>query len=174
MKHLSIFFAFILATVSSQAEVISAADHGFHVQTVVNIEGASPDEVYDAMTRKVSQWWDASHSYSLEASNFYMEDRANGCFCERLPNGGSVMHMQVAFADPGKTLRLLGGLGPLQGMGVNGAMTFSLKETETGTELSMTYIVSGYAKDGLAGIAAPVDQVLAGQVGRLKAFMEKG
>lgn len=172
MKHLTFFLFCLSICLQVQAEVISAADHGFHVQTVVSID-AHPDEVYDALTRQISQWWDASHSYSGEGNNFYMEARANGCFCEMLPNGGSVMHMLIAHADPGKTLRLLGGLGPLQEMGIHGAMTFSLKETENGTELSMTYIVSGYVKDGLTGLAPVVDQVLAGQVNRLKAFMEK-
>ncbi|MEM7369830.1 MAG: ATPase [Bacteroidota bacterium] len=172
MKHLILLLLNLVFCVTLQAEVIGASAHGFHVQSTLLIE-ASPLEVYDALTRQIGQWWDADHSYSGEGSNFYLEARANGCFCELLPNGGSVLHMLVAHANPGKTLRLLGGLGPLQEMGIHGAMTFSFSETETGTELTLTYIVSGYVKEGLTGLAPVVDQVLAGQVGRLKNFVEK-
>ena len=52
-------------------------------------------------------------------------------------------------------------------------MTFALKETEAGTELTMTYIVTGYVVEGLTGLAPVVDQVLAGQIQRLKAFAEE-
>ena len=34
----------------------------------------------------------------------------------------SAEHMRIGFVDPGVQLRMLGGLGPLQGMGLHGAL----------------------------------------------------
>lgn len=156
-----------------KAEVIESSEHGFIIRTVVEIDAGKMD-VWEDLTRNVDQWWDPEHSYSLDASNFYMEPRANGCFCEQLANGGSVLHMLVSHVNPGKTLRLLGGMGPLQEMGIHGAMTFSLKEMEDGkTQLTMNYAVTGFVPGGLQALAPIVDQVMAGQVNRLKKFAEK-
>jgi hypothetical protein len=53
-------------------------------------------------------------------------------------------------------------------------MTITLKPAADGTDLSLTYNVGGYIKDGLASWASPVDSVLAEQVMRLKSFVETG
>jgi hypothetical protein len=66
-----------------------------------------------------------------------------------------------------------GGLGPLQSMAVVGVWTISLREAEGRTTLEAVYTVSGYSKDGLAMLAAPVDAVTSQQVARLKAFVER-
>jgi len=89
------------------------------------------------------------------------------------PSGGSVRHMQVVFADPGKQLRLSGGLGPLQAMGVAGSMSFVLIAQGEGTRLMYRYEVGGYTTGGLAALAGPVDQVQLGQLNRLKAYAEE-
>jgi hypothetical protein len=44
-------------------------------------------------------------------------------------NQGGVRHMQVVYVDPGKTLRMIGGLGPLQSMAATGSMTVRAPET---------------------------------------------
>lgn len=67
-----------------------------------------------------------------------------------------------------------GALGPLQGLGVEGAMTLSLAPAGNGTDLSLIYNVGGYLKDGFTSWAAPVDGVLHEQMARLKAFVETG
>ncbi|MEZ4774207.1 MAG: SRPBCC domain-containing protein [Bacteroidia bacterium] len=171
MKNLLIFLPVLFAT-TAFSSVVDSASNGFTVRTIVEIK-ASPMAVYEALVRDVDHWWDPAHSYSGDASNFYMEPRANGCFCEQLPNGGSVLHMTVGHANPGKTLILLGGMGPLQGMGLYGSMTFSLEPKGENTQLTMNYVVSGYMPGGVQSLAAPVDQVLAGQVNRLKSYVEK-
>jgi len=83
--------------------------------------------------------------------------------------------MQVVFADPGKQLRLSGGLGPLQAMGVAGSMSFVLiaQGEGEGTRLMYRYEVGGYTAAGLAALAGPVDQVQLGQLNRLKAYVEQ-
>jgi hypothetical protein len=62
----------------------------------------------------------------------------------------------------------------LQELSLSGVMTLAFAETPAGTRLDMTYRVGGYAKDGLAGFASPVDMVLAEQVARVKRFVETG
>jgi hypothetical protein len=84
------------------------------------------------------------------------------------------MHLRVVMAQPGKAMRLEGALGPLQGLGVTGHLTWTLTAKDGGTELVQTYDVGGYAKGGLAGIATPVDHVLGEQAMRLKAWVETG
>ncbi|MEZ4826443.1 MAG: SRPBCC domain-containing protein [Bacteroidia bacterium] len=170
---MKVFLPFFLLVFTQQtyATVVDSAYNGFTVRTIVEIR-ASPEDVFNALVYDVDHWWDADHSYSGDASNFYMEPRANGCFCEQLPGGGSVLHMTVAHINPGKTLILLGGMGPLQGMGLYGSMTFSLEKKGENTQLTMNYVVTGYMPGGIQSLAAPVDQVLAGQVNRLKTFAE--
>ncbi len=47
-----------------------------------------------------------------------------GCFCELIPDGaGEIEHMRVIYTRPGVTLRLQGGLGPLQEVGVSPAFS---------------------------------------------------
>ena len=50
-----------------------------------------------------------------------------GCFCERLPNGGGIEHMRVAFVDPGKRLVLTGSLGPLLYQATAGVMDVQVR-----------------------------------------------
>ena len=166
-------FVVVLSVGSSvQAEVTTASEQGFTSEHELNI-AADPDRIYAALTAEIHLWWDATHSYSGKAENFYLEARAQGCFCEKLPSGGSVRHMQVVFADPGKQLRLSGGLGPLQAMGVAGSMSFVLIAQGEGTRLMYRYEVGGYTAGGLATLAGPVDQVQLGQLNRLKAYVEE-
>jgi hypothetical protein len=76
--------------------------------------------------------------------------------------------MTVVFVDPGRTLRLVGGLGPLQGMGLDGALEFRLAANENGgTRITMWYRAGGYTPDDLSKFAPVVDQVMAGQLGGL-------
>ena len=82
--------------------------------------------------------------------------------------------MIVINVQPEKVLRLRGALGPLQGLAADGAMTWSTAPDSDGTSLEMTYVVGGYATEGLDKLAAPVDGVLGDQVRRLKAFIETG
>ena len=92
---------------------------------------------------------------------------------EVLPDGGFVRHMEIVFCQPGKTLRLSGGLGPLQGMGVSGALTFQLELKNGQTEITLTYNVSGNPDLQLDKIAPAVDSVLAAQLERLATWCDE-
>lgn len=173
MMHLLLGFLLATAIVCPvHAAIGDSAANGFSVVETVHI-AAAPDRVYAALVAP-SQWWSSAHTFSHDASNLSLDATAGGCWCEKLPGQGSVQHLVVVYAAPGHALVMRGALGPLQGLGVNGAMTVALKPAAGGTDLSLTYNVGGYLKDGLASWATPVDGVLAEQVARLKSFIETG
>ncbi len=153
------------------AKITAASAHGFISEHQIDLPEITPHEAYQALTRDVSLWWDASHSYSGEARNFSIDARAGGCFCEQMPAGGSVEHMRVVYAEPGKLLRMSGGLGPLQAEAVRGSMSFAFEAWEGGTRLNYRYAVSGYLPGGVNTWAEAVDQVQLGQLERLRTFL---
>jgi uncharacterized protein YndB with AHSA1/START domain len=176
MKRLLIAAALALTAtaLSSEAgaEVVDAQPNGFEVkrEAVLN---APADKVYAALSQP-SRWWNKDHTWSGSAANLSLAPMAGGCFCEKLPNGGSVMHMTVVFAQPSQALRLSGALGPLQMTGATGALGWVLSEKDGKTTLTQTYDVGGYAKGGLDKLAPVVDKVLGEQFDRLTAYVETG
>lgn len=163
--------AVLLTAPAAHADVVDVASNGFSVKILTEIAAPAPT-VYAALPQ-VASWWDPAHTWSGDAKNLSLDTRAGGCFCERLPNG-SVQHMTLVYADGRSTFRLIGGLGPLQSMAVTGALTFVTRDNAGRTVLELTYNVGGYAQGGLAPLAAVVDGVLAGQMKRLKSFVETG
>lgn len=169
-------FVGCLLSSTLRAEVKDASSTGFHVSHTIEVE-LGPEESYARFVKDFSTWYDASHSYSGEGKNLSL-DFEKACFLEKLPDGGFVRHMEIVYHQPGKMLRLTGGLGPLQGMGVAGALTFSFEPNakegaeETGekhgTKVVMTYNVSGADFLQLNHVAAPVDQVLTSQLERFQ------
>ncbi len=131
-----------------------------HVRTVQ----AAPDEVYRVMTQEISQWWDEAHSWSGDGNNLYLEARPGGCFCEKLPNGGWVEHLRIVYLSPEQEIRLQGGLGPLQTMGLQGTMTWTIAPVEGGSTVQFTYIVHGHLAEGFDSIATAVDGVIGEQL----------
>ena len=154
----------------SQATVSDVAANGFTLKIETHI-AASPDKVYAALIEP-ARWWSSDHTFSGDSKNLHLEAKAGGCWCETLANGGSVAHLMVVYVDPGKTLRLRGALGPFQGLGVAGALTWKLKPAADGTDLSVIYAVGGYNKDGFAELSQAGDGVLTAQVDRLKKLIE--
>ncbi len=157
--------AMFCGALPAAAAVDGFGDSGFSVTETAHV-AASPDQVYAALIVP-AKWWDSAHTFSQNAANLSLDARAGGCWCETLPNGGSVMHMTVVYVAPGKALRLRGALGPFQGMGVDGAMTVTLKPAGDGTDVTMSYAMGGYAKGGFADLAKAADAVLGEQLARL-------
>ncbi|HEY2661154.1 MAG TPA: SRPBCC domain-containing protein [Caulobacteraceae bacterium] len=165
--------AVLAATVSAaRAEVVDVQTNGFEVRQTAHI-AAPPARVYAALAQ-IGHWWNSEHSFSGDATNLSLEPKAGGCFCEALTDGGSVSHMRVVFAAPGKTLRLEGALGPMQTLGAAGHLTWALAAKDGGTDIIQTYDLGGYAKGGFNSWAGPVDNVLSDQLARLKRFVETG
>ena len=153
--------------------VVDSSASGFTVRTTLAIR-AAPEDVYRRLVRNVGDWWNSSHTFSGNAHNLSLEEKTMGCFCEKLPDGGGVRHMEVVYFAPGKTLRLSGGLGPLQSIAAAGSMTIQLSASEGGTKLEVTYTVAGYVPAGMNTWAAPVDGVIEEQFTRLKSYIETG
>lgn len=158
------------STTPSSAEILARAASGFELRITRTI-AQPPTDVYRKAVRDVARWWDPEHTYSGQASNLTLEPRAGGCFCERLPNRGSVQHMQVAHVAPGHTIRMLGGLGPLQALAASGALTWTFEPTpDGGTRMVWTYRVTGLETPEVETLAPVVDQVLTIQAERLLRF----
>jgi uncharacterized protein YndB with AHSA1/START domain len=156
---------------TAHAEVTDVAPGGFTVKHTVTV--AVPAAKAWAALIQPRGWWDKAHTWSGDAANLSLDATAGGCFCEKLAGGG-VRHLSVVYVERNKLLRLTGGLGPLQDLAVAGVMTLQLTEAQGKTTLEMTYKVGGYAPNGLAGLASPVDGVLGEQVARWKRKVEAG
>lgn len=159
------------ACTPAPAVVDGTGPSGFQVTESAHI-AATPDQVYAAFIQP-SRWWSPAHTYSHDAANLSLDARPGGCWCETLPGGG-VQHMTVVYLAPGRAVRLRGALGPLQAMGDEGALTVEFKPANGGTDVTLTYAVGGFAKDGFAGIASGVDGVLGEQIQRLRRSIESG
>ena len=155
------------------AEVLRSSDAGFMIEHT-----ASRDAGAEATWMRLvdpAVWWHPDHTWSADAAGLSLEAAAGGCFCERLADGGSVEHLRVVHAAPGRLLRMDGRLGPLQSLAVTGVLTFELAEDASGgTTIKLTYAVSGAPGDALDNWAPAVDGVLGQQIERLAAGTESG
>ena len=173
----TIFILAILALLPcarwAKAEVADSSANGFTVKITLAIH-AAPDEVYRKLIHNVGDWWNPDHTFSRDSHNLTIEEKPMGCFCEKLPNGGGVRHMQVVFLAPGKTLGMIGALGPLQSLAATGSMRSQLSAAEGGKKLEVVYAVTGYLPAGMITWAAPVNSVITEQFTRLKNYVETG
>jgi uncharacterized protein YndB with AHSA1/START domain len=173
MKHLLVLAgALALSATAASAAVTDFAPNAFELTETAHI-AAPRDKVYAALITP-SRWWSSAHSFSGNAANFTFDARAGGCWCETLPNGGSAEHFVVVDAEPGQTLRLRGAMGPFQALPVESVMTWTLKDSGNGADITLVFAVSGYLKGGFEKISHVADAVFAEQVGRLQHFVETG
>ena len=173
MKHLAITAAICAATASPAfADVKAASETGFNVIHIATVQ-ATPDEIWKRLVAP-KDYWNKSHSWSGSTAGFYIDAQANGCFCElfqetdangKVKTVGSVEHMRVIFAQPGKVLRMQGALGPLQSEAVIGTLTVAMEpaKQDGATRVSFSYVVGGYMRYKVAEIAPAVDKVLGEQ-----------
>lgn len=153
------------------AEVRSSGPSGFELEhrTDTRLESA---QLYRLVT-DIGRWWSSDHTYSGNAANLSLAVQPGGCWCEKLPNGGGVEHMRVAYVEPGKKLVLTGSLGPLLYEATSGVMQWTVQPREGGgSTLVMNYRVAGFHKGDGARLAPLVDQVLGAQVKSLHKFAE--
>jgi uncharacterized protein YndB with AHSA1/START domain len=173
-SHWLIFIGTVLLSAASgSAAVADSSANGFTVKLELSIQ-APPQEVYGRLVHNVGDWWNPMHTFSGDSHNLSIDDKAMGCFCEKLADGGSVKHLEVVNADPGKRLVLSGALGPLQSIAAAGSLTIQLTEAGGSTKLAVVYAVAGYMPAGMNTWAAPVDSVLTEQFTRLKSLIETG
>lgn len=167
--------ACLAAASPAAAAVASATPSAFTIEASQG-SAASPDQIWAALAQ-VGRWWSDAHTYSGQAANMTMSLQAGACFCETWGQDQSVEHGRVVLAmehEGVRTLRFIGGLGPLQETGVSGVMTWTVAADGDGSTVTMTYRVSGDPGLGLDAMAAIVDSVLMEQFGRLIRYTETG
>ena len=162
------FIAFVFASPAA-AEVVTASANGFEVRETVNL--VVPPELALSAFGELPQWWDPEHTYSGDAANLSFDLRPGSCFCERIPGGGGIEHMRVTYLDPGKQVVLTGSLGPLLYEATTGVMDVKVKRVAGGSQLVLDYKVAGFANGGGEKLAGTVDEVLAGQIKRFRAYV---
>jgi hypothetical protein len=152
--------------VPAHAEVKASAPDGL----VFQYKGQMPIGRQDVWKRLVAlgSWWSDAHTYSGSASNMTVDPMAGGCWCEVWP-GGEVEHGRVLLAMPGQMLRLSTALGPLQDLGVSGALTVTLQDggASGATSIVWDYKVVGSSLTNLEPLAKAVDGVMQEQFDRL-------
>lgn len=147
--------------------------NGFLVRLDANVN-APAAKVYEAMVGQVGSWWNPEHTYSHDAKNLSIDPHPEGCFCEKLPNGGGIEHLRVVYVSPPGIVRFSGALGPLQASGVAGSMTWKLTGGPDSTRVELSYSVGGFIQGGFEKIAPAVEAMLREQLDRLKLFVEAG
>ena len=138
-------------------KVLHVADYGFAVENTATIN-ATKSAVWKALTEEVDNWWPKDHTWWGAQGTLSIDTHAGGCFCE-ISGVKSAEHMRISFVEPSKLLRMTGGLGPLQGMGLHGALDWQLSEKDGVTKVTLTYRVSGYSPEGYEKLAPIVAQV---------------
>lgn len=151
------------------AEVKTAEPGGFKAAGSV-VVAASPERVWAVLVQP-EEWWSRSHRW-FEGSRLQLDATPGGCWCETHADGRAARHMETALADPNRRLLLHGALGPLNSLGVAGALDFSLTPQDGGTRLDWTYTVGGFTEGGLQAWAGAVDAVLTAQVAALTTAAE--
>jgi uncharacterized protein YndB with AHSA1/START domain len=164
----------LLGAGTAAAAVKDAAPNGFTIENE-QVVAVDPGTAWKALVEDIDRWWPKDHTWWGAASTLSIDARAGGCFCEIGRDGQQqAQHMTVSFVDPGKTLRLLGGLGPLQGMGLSGAMEFRLSPgRDGGTRIVLHYRAGGYTPDDLSKFVAVVDKVQGVQLGGLADYLRR-
>jgi len=117
----------------------------FAFSFTVDLPG-SPDEMYDALTGDISDWWD--HTMSGDPVRLEIEARPGGAFREIFDaSGDGVVHATVTYAHRGKLLRMEGPLG-LAGHALHMVTTWELSERDGGSTLTVSVNASGEVHEG--------------------------
>jgi uncharacterized protein YndB with AHSA1/START domain len=152
------------------AEIVDVAANGMEIRQQLRI-AAPPDKVWAALIVP-ARWWSSDHSFSGSSANITIDPRVGGCWCETLPNGGGVVHMEVTHIAPPKTLVFRGALGPFYNLAADGALSFGLAANGAETDVTVVFRAGGYVKEGFQKWATAVDEVFAQQMGNLKKHVE--
>ena len=174
----------------SMADVNYADNSGFSITN--ESESYAPVEVvYSHFIQHVDMWWPKDHTWWKGALR--IDEQAGGCFCETTDTA-SAAHMQVSYIEPNKRVVMTGGLGPLQEMGMSGALIweFSTIASSTSssvnpqdsripkTKVTLTYHASGNihfngqkaSNEDAVNLVRVVDNVQAQQLNALTAFSD--
>ena len=166
MKRFALILPLLMASPAG-AEVVTASPNGFEIRHTVNV--TTPPAAAFAAFQKVDTWWSGEHTYSGKAANLSLSMAPGGCWCEQLPGGGGIQHMQVIYVDPGKRVVMTGSLGPLLYLATAGVMDVQFKPVAQGSQVVLNYRAAGFFNGGADKLAPVVDGVIAEQVKRFGA-----
>lgn len=170
-RALAVVLAAALALSVARAEVVDIGPTGFVIENAVTVH-ADAMTAWRALVDDVGRWWPADHTWFGRSENLSIDARAGGCFCE-IDGARQAEHMAIGMVVPGELLRMLGGLGPLQGTGMYGALDWRLDAVEDGTRITLRYQVTGFVPDDLGALVPVVDRVQALQLGGLAAYLDR-
>ena len=161
----SFVFAITLTGSPAHADVRASAPDGLIIQIKTEV-ALDRDDAW-ARLLHIGSWWNGSHTYSGSAESMNIDAVAGGCWCE-LWSGGEVEHGRVMFVMPKEAIRFSTALGPLQEMGVSGALTFTLADGSSPSKTAVTvdFKVSGSSLSSLDKLAPVIDGVITEQVTR--------
>lgn len=161
----SFVFAITLTGSPAHADVRASAPDGLIIQIKTEV-ALDRDDAW-ARLLHIGSWWNGSHTYSGSAESMNIDAVAGGCWCE-LWSGGEVEHGRVMFVMPKEAIRFSTALGPLQEMGVSGALTFTLADGSSSSKTAVTvdFKVSGSSLSSLDKLAPLIDGVITEQVTR--------
>ena len=171
LAFLSVIGGCFSTSVLAEPKVLHVTETGFMVENKVTISQPA-DKVWHALINQVDKWWPKDHTWWGNDSVLSIDEFAGGCFCEKV-GYKSAEHMRISFVEPQKLLRMTGGLGPLQGMGMHGALDWAFATTDEGTHITLTYRVSGIDPNGFEKLAPIVAQVQGMQLQGLADFLKE-
>lgn len=157
-----------LMATPSFAKVLYITEHGFAVENKIHVE--NKQDAWQALVGEVDNWWPKDHTWWGKEGQLSIDPVAGGCFCEDAESR-SAEHMRISYVDPNKTLRMTGGLGPLQGLGMYGALEWQFADSDKGATVTLTYRVNGYTEGGFEQLAPVVDKVQGIQLSSLKTHL---
>ena len=157
MNYFKLTLIILMFSNTLNADVVSVDQNGFalHIERTVSVDA---DMAYQQFVIP-AEWWNSNHTYSGDAKNLKMDAKAAGCFCEYFDNK-QVLHMLITYVDPGTEIRMVGGLGPLQMMGLSGGMSWKFEHIGNNqTKITQHYQVSGRIEGDSAALAKIVNEV---------------
>ena len=171
-RALTVMVLCLVLGAPARAEVKDATAQGFTTENA-EVVAVTAERAWNALVRDVNGWWPRDHVW-WPGSMLSIDPRAGGCFCE-IAGDRQARHLEVVFVDPGKTLRMSGALGPLQGMGLSGVVEFRLAPAlGGGIRVVMVLRAGGYTPDDLRTFAPVVDRVNQQQLAALAAYLRRG
>lgn len=168
-RTIALVYCLCLPSINSYGEVLFLAETGFITEHRIQVS-ADRETTWNAFIQ-AGKWWPADHTWWGDANGLTIDAFAGGCFCEK-SGDKSAEHMRITLVDTHNSMRMTGGLGPLQGMGMYGALDWTFEANDQGTQVTMTYRVNGINPDGFAELAPIVDQVQGIQLGGLKTLLQ--
>lgn len=169
VRFLSSCLVLLAVWVSSvaQADVIATGPNGFIVKNEITTERPA-QEIWQALTQDIDRWWPKDHSWWR--GEFSINPTAGGCFCETAGEN-SAEHMRISMVVPAQLLRMTGGLGPLQKMGLYGALDWQIGRYGSKHKVTLLYSVNGFNPEGFESLAPVVDNVQSIQLQQLQKYL---